>query len=104
RYSRRHVSFIQYKVYTSSDVFCAATSRPPHPNRSGFRSPSMAKLLYRLGMFSARRAKTIIFAWLAILAVAVGSFLTFGGQLSYQISMPAFESTEVADRMIEELD
>ncbi|MDN5818577.1 MAG: MMPL family transporter [Yaniella sp.] len=64
----------------------------------------MAKLLYRLGMFSARRAKTIIFAWLAILAVAVGSFLTFGGQLSDQISMPDLETTEVADRMTEELD
>lgn len=64
----------------------------------------MAKLLYRLGMFSARRAKTIIFAWLAILAVAVGSFLTFGGQLSDQISMPDLETTDVADRMTEELD
>lgn len=64
----------------------------------------MAKLLYRLGMFSARRAKTVIFAWLAILAVAVGSFLTFGGQLSDQISMPDLETTEVADRMTEELD
>src|SRR5699024_136178 len=53
---------------------------------------------------SARRAKTIIFAWLAILAVAVGSFLTFGGQLSDQISMPDLETTEVADRMTEELD
>ena len=64
----------------------------------------MAKLLYRLGMFSARRAKTVIFAWLAILGVAVGSFLTFGGQLSDQISMPDLETTEVADRMTEELD
>ena len=64
----------------------------------------MAKLLYRLGMLSARRAKTVIFAWLAILGVAVGSFLTFGGQLSDQISMPDLETTEVADRMTEELD
>lgn len=64
----------------------------------------MAKLLYRLGMFSARRAKTVIFAWLAILAVAIGSFLTFGGQLTNQISMPDLETTEVADRMTEELD
>src|SRR5699024_4055787 len=72
--------------------------------RSVFRSPCMAKLLYRLGMLSARRAKTVIFAWLAILGVAVGSFLTFGGQLSDQISMPDLETTEVADRMTEELD
>ncbi|WP_022870975.1 MMPL family transporter [Yaniella halotolerans] len=64
----------------------------------------MAKLLYRLGMFSARRAKTVIIAWLVILGVAAGAFLTFGGQLSNQISMPDLETTEVADRMTEELD
>lgn len=64
----------------------------------------MAKLLYRLGMASARRAKTVIFAWLAILAVAVGAFLGFGGQLTDQISMPDLETTDVADRMTEELD
>lgn len=64
----------------------------------------MAKLLYRLGMLSARRAKTVIFAWLAILAVAIGSFIGFGGQLTDQISMPDLQTTEVADRMTEEID
>ena len=64
----------------------------------------MAKLLYRLGLLSARRAKTVIAAWFAILAVAVTSFLAFGGQLSNQISLPDLETTEVADRMSEEIE
>ena len=63
----------------------------------------MAKLLYRLGMLSARRAKTVITTWLAALAVAVIAFLSFGGTLTDQITMPDMETSRVADRLAEEL-
>ena len=63
----------------------------------------MAKLLYRLGMLSARRAKTVLTTWLAALAVAVIAFLSFGGTLTDQITMPDMETSEVAERLTEEL-
>ncbi|PRZ12929.1 MMPL family transporter [Nesterenkonia sandarakina] len=63
----------------------------------------MAKLLYRLGLLSARRAKTVIAAWFAMLALAVSSFLAFGGQLTDQITLPDLETTAVADRLAEEM-
>ncbi|MCT1606314.1 MMPL family transporter [Nesterenkonia massiliensis] len=63
----------------------------------------MAKLLYRLGLFAARRAKTIIAAWLAALAVAVTAFIGFGGQLTDQITIPDLETSAVADRLTAEL-
>ncbi len=63
----------------------------------------MAKMLYRLGLFAAHRAKTVIAAWFALLAVAVSAFLAFGGQLTDQITMPDLETTEVADRLAEEM-
>lgn len=63
----------------------------------------MAKLLYRLGMLSARRAKTVIVSWLAALAVAVLAFLSFGGTLTDQITMPDMETSQVAERLTEEL-
>lgn len=63
----------------------------------------MATLLYRLGTIAAHRAKTIIAAWFAILAVAATAFLSFGGQLSDQISIPGLETTRVADRLAEEI-
>ena len=63
----------------------------------------MAKLLHRLGLLAARRAKTVIAAWFAMLAVAVSSFVAFGGELTDQITMPDLETTEVADRLAEEM-
>ncbi|WP_300344263.1 MMPL family transporter [Nesterenkonia sp.] len=63
----------------------------------------MARLLYRLGALAARRAKTVIAAWLAALAAAVLAFAAFGGTLTDQITMPDMETTEVADRLAEEL-
>lgn len=63
----------------------------------------MARLLHRLGLFAARRAKTVIAAWFAVLAIAVTSFLSFGGQLTDQITLPDLETTRVADRLAEEV-
>lgn len=63
----------------------------------------MATLLYRLGSLAARRAKTVIAAWFVMLLAAVAAFAGFGGQLTDQISVPDLETTEVADRLAEEL-
>src|SRR5699024_5796227 len=62
----------------------------------------VASLLHRLGAFAARRAKTVIASWLALLALAVGAFAAFGGQLTDQITVPDMPTTEVADRLAEE--
>ncbi|GAA1816987.1 MMPL family transporter [Nesterenkonia flava] len=63
----------------------------------------MAKLLYRLGLLAARRAKTVIAAWFVALIVAVSAFLGFGGQLTDQITVPDLETTDVANRLADEL-
>ncbi|WP_022872204.1 MMPL family transporter [Nesterenkonia alba] len=63
----------------------------------------MARLLYRLGLFAARRAKAVIAFWFAMLLAAVAAFAGFGGQLTDQITMPDLETTEVADRLADEL-
>lgn len=63
----------------------------------------MARLLYRLGAFAARRAKTVIAGWFVLLLAAVAAFAGFGGQLNDQINLPDLETTQVADRLAEEL-
>lgn len=63
----------------------------------------MARLLYRLGAFAARRAKTIIAGWFVLLLAAVSAFAAFGGQLNDQINLPDLETTQVAERLAEEL-
>ncbi|WP_150461710.1 MMPL family transporter [Nesterenkonia ebinurensis] len=63
----------------------------------------MATVLYRLGMLAARRAKTVIATWFAMLLAAVAAFAGFSGQLTDQITVPNLETTAVADRLAEEL-
>ncbi|NLS09365.1 MMPL family transporter [Nesterenkonia sp. MY13] len=63
----------------------------------------MARMLYRLGMLAARRAKTVIAGWFVLLLAAVAAFAGFGGQLTDQIDVPDLETTEVADRLADEL-
>ncbi|ROZ64365.1 MMPL family transporter [Kocuria soli] len=63
----------------------------------------MAKLLYRLGRAAAHRAWLVITAWLAILALSVGAFLTFGGTLSSQFEIPGTETQRLADQLSDEL-
>ncbi|UJP39630.1 MMPL family transporter [Cellulomonas palmilytica] len=63
----------------------------------------MAELLYRIGMFAARRAWLVVGAWVAALALAVGAFLTFGGTLTEAISIPGTPTAEVTDRLAKEL-
>ncbi|TDE94927.1 MMPL family transporter [Occultella glacieicola] len=62
----------------------------------------MAELLYRLGRFAARRARTVIAVWLAVLVLAGGAFAVAGGTLSTSISIPGTPTTEVTDRLADE--
>ncbi|WP_067599112.1 MMPL family transporter [Nocardiopsis listeri] len=62
----------------------------------------MALLLHRLGRLAARRAKTVIASWFALLLLAFAAVAGFGGQLTTEISLPELETLEVADRVDEE--
>jgi RND superfamily putative drug exporter len=59
----------------------------------------MATLLYRLGRFSARRAWLVIVAWFAILALAGGAFVLFGGTLTSAVSIPGTATQKVSDQL-----
>lgn len=62
----------------------------------------MARLLYRLGLGSARRPLVAILAWLLALALAVGAFLAFGGTLTSAVTIPGTPTAQVTDRLKEE--
>ena len=62
----------------------------------------MAQLLYRLGIASARRPFVAIVAWLVALALAVGSFLAFGGTLSSAVSIPNTPTAQLTERLEQE--
>jgi RND superfamily putative drug exporter len=57
----------------------------------------MANLLYKLGLFSARRAWVVITTWVLILAAAITVFVNFGGTLSTSMSLPGTPSQVVID-------
>ena len=57
----------------------------------------MASLLYKLGLFSARRAWVVITTWVLILAAAIAAFVNFGGTLSTSMSLPGTPSQVVID-------
>lgn len=59
----------------------------------------MARLLYRLGLFSARRAWLVILSWIIILGMAVGAYSAFGGSLTTTMSLPGTETEKVTDRL-----
>ena len=63
----------------------------------------MAELLYRLGTLSARRSRTVIVAWLIILAIAVGGFLVGFKGLASSFDVPGTASGEVLDELNEKL-
>ncbi|MEV7973695.1 MMPL family transporter [Cellulomonas sp. NPDC089187] len=64
----------------------------------------MAELLYRLGRFSARRAWIVIVGWVLALAVAAGSYLTWGGTLSSTVDIPDTPTSAVTDRLAEDFE
>lgn len=59
----------------------------------------MAELLYRLGRASARRARTVLAAWLAVLVLAGAAFVAFGGTLASSFSIPGTPTAEVTERL-----
>ncbi|MBF0672077.1 MAG: MMPL family transporter [Salinibacterium sp.] len=64
----------------------------------------MANLLYRLGHLASRRSWTFIVSWLAVLAIAGGSFLAFGGTLTSSLSIPGTETERVTEQLNERLE
>ncbi|HLS24690.1 MAG TPA: hypothetical protein VK063_02320 [Beutenbergiaceae bacterium] len=64
----------------------------------------MAKLLHRIGQWSARKAGRVIAAWFVLLAIAIASFFAFGGTLQDQFSIPGTETERVNEELQEELD
>ena len=63
----------------------------------------MAELLYRLGKWCAQHAKTVIFAWLAILVVLGGTVGLLGVKMTDEMDVGQTETTRVADRVQEVL-
>ena len=61
----------------------------------------MAKLLYKLGLFSAKRAWLVILSWLIILGTAVSLMVGFSGKLSSSMSIDGIPAQEVVDRLQE---
>jgi len=59
----------------------------------------MAELLYRLGRLSARRARTVVAVWAALLAVAGAAYLLAGGTLASGFSIPDTPTAEVTERL-----
>ncbi|HEY0188012.1 MAG TPA: MMPL family transporter [Cellulomonas sp.] len=62
----------------------------------------MAGLLYRIGRFSARRAWTVVTAWVIVLLLAAGAYLAFGGTLTSSVTIPGTETEQVTDHLAEE--
>jgi putative drug exporter of the RND superfamily len=59
----------------------------------------MAEFLYRVGRWSARRARTVVVAWLAVLAAAAVAFALGAGALATTFSIPGTPTAQVTDRL-----
>ncbi|MGB3910644.1 MAG: MMPL family transporter [Pseudolysinimonas sp.] len=64
----------------------------------------MARLLARLGRFSARRPWLVIVGWVLALAAAGGAYLFSGAQLATGFSIPNTPTQQVTDKLSAELD
>jgi RND superfamily putative drug exporter len=78
----------------------------PDGVRSDFslKGSVVARLLARLGRFSARRPWLVIAGWVLALAAATGAFLVTGGQLASGFSIPNTPTQAVTDKLSAELD
>ncbi|WAP52052.1 MMPL family transporter [Arthrobacter sp. ATA002] len=63
----------------------------------------MAEFLYRLGAGAARRAKTVLAAWIGVLVLAGAAFALFGGTLATGFSIPNTPTTQVTDHLQDKL-
>lgn len=64
----------------------------------------MARLLARLGRFSARRPWLVIIGWVLVLAAAGSALLLTGGQLASGFSVPNTPTQQVTDKLSAELE
>lgn len=62
----------------------------------------MAELLFRIGRWAARRARTVIIAWVAVLAAVGVAYAVVGGTLATTLSIPGTPTAEVTDRLADE--
>ncbi|PDP88597.1 RND transporter [Glycomyces fuscus] len=62
----------------------------------------MAEFLYRLGRACARRARTVIAVWLALLVASGTAFLLFSGELEDSFSIPGTPTDEVEQLLSQE--
>jgi RND superfamily putative drug exporter len=59
----------------------------------------MAKLLYRLGLWSAKRAWLVLVSWIAVLGISVGLMLAGGATLSDNVSINGIPANVVIDQL-----
>lgn len=59
----------------------------------------MASLLYKLGLFSARRAWLVIVSWIVLLGITGGLALSLGGKLTSTLSIDGVPSQLVVDQL-----
>jgi len=59
----------------------------------------LATLLYKLGLFSARRAWLVIVSWIVLLVITIGLALSLGGKLTTSISIDGVPSQQVIDEL-----
>jgi len=59
----------------------------------------LATLLYKLGLFSARKAWQVIVAWIILLAITTGLALSLGGKLTTSMSIDGVPSQVVVDQL-----
>lgn len=64
----------------------------------------MARLLARIGGFSARRPWYVVAGWVLALAAAAGGYLLAGGTLASGFSIPNTPTQQVTDQLNEELE
>ena len=63
----------------------------------------MSSLLYRLGLFSARRWKLVIALWIVFVIAAVGVSRLAGDETSDSLTLPGSDSTAATDLLSEKL-
>ena len=59
----------------------------------------MAKLLYRLGLWSAKRALFVVFGWVVVLGISISLMLAGGAKLSENVSINGIPSNVVIDQL-----
>lgn len=62
----------------------------------------MAEVLYRLGRLAARRPRTVVLVWAAVLALAGAAYAVGSGTLAANVTIPGTPTAAVTDRLAAE--